>query len=59
MTLIELAKSVGDYFQLNRSEMEKIIIEVKGGVKNWRMLADEIRIPRQEQELMSNAFELV
>lgn len=54
----ELAKSVGEYFQLTNSEMNKIITQVKVGTKNWRMLATEIGIPRQEQELMSQAFTL-
>ena len=52
----ELAKSVGEYFQLKNSEMDTIISEVKAGTKNWRIIATELGISRQEQELMSSAF---
>ena len=54
----ELAKSVGEYFQLKSSEMHAIIVEVKAGAKNWRIIASELGIPRQEQELMAGAFAL-
>lgn len=55
----ELAKSVGEYFQLTNFEMDKIITEVKAGTKNWQVLAMRLGIPRQEQELMSLAFALI
>lgn len=54
----ELAKSVGEYFQLTSSEMDTIIAEVKAGAKNWRIIATELGIPRQEHELMAGAFAL-
>ena len=53
---IELVKSVGAYFRLNLSEMDKIIEEVNFAVKQWRDIANEIGISRAEQELMSVAF---
>ena len=52
----DLAKSVGEYFQLNNTEMDIIINEVKTVVKNWPTFAKEIRISRGEQEMMSGAF---
>ena len=53
---IELAKSVGEYFRLNVTEMNKIIEEVLLAVKQWRNIANEIGISRMEQELMLAAF---
>ena len=52
----ELAKSVGEYFQLTNTEMDTIIKEIKGAVSNWKKLANQIGIPRAEQQLMSAAF---
>ena len=53
---IELAKSVGEYFRLNVTEMNKIIEEVLLAVKQWRNIANEIGIVSMEQELMRGAF---
>ena len=53
---IELAKSVGEYFRLNVTEMNKIIEEVLLAVKQCRNIANEIGIVRMEQELMRAAF---
>ena len=53
---IELAKSVGDFFRLNHSEMENIINEVFNSVKQWKEIANKIGISRSEQELMQAAF---
>jgi len=53
---IELAKSVGAYFRLNVTEMNKIIEEVLLAVKQWRNVANEIGIVSMEQELMCTAF---
>lgn len=54
----ELAKSVGDYFRLNKTQMETIIQEVIQVTSNWKNVAKEIGIPRAEQELMEKAFKL-
>ena len=53
---IELAKSVGEYFQLTEAEMNNIIVEVTAVVSNWKAVAQKIGISRAEQELMSAAF---
>jgi serine/threonine-protein kinase HipA len=53
---IDLARSVGVYFQLNPKEMDNILAEVKASVKNWRKIATTIGIPRREQEVMEGAF---
>jgi serine/threonine-protein kinase HipA len=52
----ELAKSVGEYFQLSAAEMNTIITEVKTAVSSWKNVAREMGISRAEQELMSAAF---
>jgi serine/threonine-protein kinase HipA len=52
----ELAKNVGEYFQLREAEMNTIITEVKTAVSGWKNVAQEIGISRVEQELMSGAF---
>jgi len=53
---LELAKNVGEYFQLNNKEMNQIIEEVRDGTSNWREHAHNLNIPRQEQEQMAPAF---
>lgn len=53
---IELAKSVGEYFRLNNNQMETIIQEVIAVVSQWKTMAKEIGISRNEMELMSKAF---
>lgn len=55
----ELAKSVGEYFRLNSSEMDQVLAQVLSSVKQWRGWADKIGIPRSEQELMNPAFRLL
>ncbi|CAA7196003.1 type II toxin-antitoxin system HipA family toxin [Chryseobacterium potabilaquae] len=55
----ELAKSVGDFFRLNQSEMNKILNEVFNSVKRWKEIAHKIGISRSEQELMQAAFRFI
>jgi serine/threonine-protein kinase HipA len=55
---LDLARSVGPYFQLQDVQMEKIIAEVISAVKEWRAVAKYIGISRAEQEIMSPAFQL-
>jgi serine/threonine-protein kinase HipA len=52
----ELAKTVGEYFQLNNTDMNAIISEIKTVVSGWEKIAREIGISRMEQEWMSAAF---
>lgn len=52
----DLAISVGEYFRLNKQQMETIIQEVVEVTTNWKTIANEIGIPRSEQELMEKAF---
>jgi serine/threonine-protein kinase HipA len=52
----ELAISVGEYFRLNKLQMNKIITEVKRAVSKWQIVAKKIGIAKSEQELMASAF---
>lgn len=52
----EVAKSIGEYFRLTKSEMDQIIQQVTDSVKKWKEIATEIGISRAEQDLMSSAF---
>lgn len=54
----ELAKSVGEYFRLNNSEMDIIINEVKSAVSSWKDIASKIGISKKEVELVESAFNL-
>lgn len=52
----DLAKSVGQYFRLNETEMQTILGEVFSAVSNWKSIAKEIGIKNSEIELMEAAF---
>ncbi|MBV6647226.1 MAG: HipA domain-containing protein [Cyclobacteriaceae bacterium] len=52
----ELAKSVGSYFQLDNKQMDIILDEIKYAVSQWKTIAHNIGISRQEQQLMEGAF---
>ena len=46
----DLARSVGDFFQLTKMEMDLIINEVTSAVKDWKNLAQKIGISKSEIE---------
>jgi len=52
----ELAKSVGEYFQLDENQMNDIIDEVTEVVSSWEKVASAIGVSRSEQQLMAAAF---
>ena len=52
----QLAKSVGEYFQLSDQQMDEIINNVISVTQNWKQVADKIGISRNEQEIMAKAF---
>jgi Uncharacterized protein related to capsule biosynthesis enzymes len=54
----DLAKSVGEFFRLSDAQMNTIIKEVTGSVKNWKRIADKIGISKKEQEFMQTAFRI-
>jgi len=53
---LELAKRVGEYFRLDKKQMDAIVDEVAKSVSRWKEIAGEIGISRAEQELMGSAF---
>lgn len=52
----ELAKSVGEYFRLNKNQMDGILKEVLEATSKWKTLAKDIGIARAELEIMGKAF---
>lgn len=55
----DLALSVGEYFRLNSKQMNQILQEVNTAVSKWKEVATTIGIPRNEQLIMQNAFNLL
>lgn len=55
---VDLAKSVGDYFQLRPNEMDKIINDVHTTIRDWKGVAKEIGISRADLEIMAPAFRI-
>ena len=53
---LDLAREVAEYFRLDHSQADSIIDEVRQSVSQWRVIANEIGIPRGEQELLRRAF---
>lgn len=52
----DLARSVGEFFMLDRATMDKILREVRSVVSDWRKYANSIGIPKTEQDRMYPAF---
>jgi serine/threonine-protein kinase HipA len=52
----DLARSVGEFFMLDTSSMDKILLEVKSVVSDWKTYAHSIGIPKTEQDRMAPAF---
>ncbi len=52
----ELAKSVGVHFQMNVTQMNRVIQEVCSVVKKWKEEAKKIGISKVEQKMMEGAF---
>ena len=52
----ELAKSVGEYFNLRLNEMDNILDEVVGAVKSWKSEAKKLGIPSAQILVMEPAF---
>jgi serine/threonine-protein kinase HipA len=55
---LELARSVGEYFDLNKEGIDTIIDEVRSVCAQWQQVAKELKISRNELELMAPAFNL-
>lgn len=54
----DLARSVGEYFNLKNKEMDIIIEEVQEAVSKWEELAANIGVPSAQRRLMEAAFNL-
>jgi serine/threonine-protein kinase HipA len=54
----DLVYNVGEFFMLDREQMDKIFSEVKSVVKEWKKIATAIGIPKNEQDRMSAAFNI-
>jgi len=54
----DLARKVGEYFNLSNKDMELITEEVKSAVLGWQKLANEIDIPSAQIRLMEAAFNI-
>lgn len=52
----KLARSVGEYFRLEKSQMDRIIEDVVTVVKSWSQVAKTIGISKNEQNIMTKAF---
>jgi len=52
----DLAKSVGEYFQLSENQMCKILNDVRNCISKWKSVAKSLGISRSEQQLMEVAF---
>jgi serine/threonine-protein kinase HipA len=52
----ELAMEVAGYFRLDNKTATQIIKHIKGKVISWRELAIKYKIPKAEQDKMSDAF---
>jgi serine/threonine-protein kinase HipA len=53
---LNLAVEVSEYFRLSSEKATQIIDTVKKSVKNWNVIANQYKIPKVEQEMMSKAF---
>ena len=53
---LELAREVAEYFRLGLTEADDIIANFRGIVSQWRIIAERLRLPGREQELMAETF---
>lgn len=52
----DLAKSVGEYFNLNEKEMDTILDEVTDAIRSWKSEAKALGIPSAQIRFMEPAF---
>ena len=55
---LQLALEVAPFFRLLPHQADAIIAEVRGAVRNWRAVATDYHLSREEQEMMANAFQV-
>ncbi len=56
---IELAQSVGHYFDLDSKSMSEIVAEVSSSIRSWRTIATRLKIPKREADRMASSFEIL
>ncbi len=54
---LDLALSVAEYFRVDKPKATEIINTVKGAVRDWRKVAQELGLSKSEQDKISTAFE--
>ncbi len=54
---LELALSVAEYFRVDKPKAVEIINTIKGSVRDWRKVAQDLGLSKSEQDKISNAFE--
>lgn len=55
---LDLAYQVAPHFRVSSSKADAIVAMARDAVSNWKQVAAEIGISRQEQEWMSHAFQV-
>ena len=55
---LELAASTASYYDLNASQAQRIILEVKSVVQTWKSQARSLKLSSAEIALMEPAFNL-
>lgn len=53
---LDLPMSTIEFFRIKKNEASKIIAGIQKAVSNWRVYANEMRLPKSEQDLMESAF---
>lgn len=53
---LDLVREVAPYFRLKEKEANAIINKIQQNVDQWQQIATDLGIPRNEMELMKNAF---
>ncbi|UAB84186.1 HipA domain-containing protein [Zunongwangia sp. SCSIO 43204] len=53
---LDLVREVAPYFRLDEKESTKILSHIQQNVSQWEQLAIDLGIPRNEMELVKNAF---
>lgn len=54
---LDLALSVNEYFRIPEKKANKIILQVKDAVNQWRVVAKKVGLSKVEQDKMVKAFE--
>jgi len=55
---LDLVRSVAPLFRVSAKAAKEIVDRSRAIVRQWRVIADELKIPRREQARMASAFRL-